>query len=229
LRLAAWDSIAAGPVLKTLSQRCRTVMQYSGAQLGGLLTKLALARAQAGNTNAFDDYAAWLAASPPEPMVAILECLEPLKQFPTNPILESAAEKIFDDTNSAWSRLPWLLTGSGSDNPASSALVRVPAFRRLILRELDRKECCGSISWQTNGMVNYSMSNYMSGSFGYAFPEAGQTTNATSAALRWCDWTELSLASGKFIPPFNPFNPVEKRDAAIEASKRLLQQDLPVR
>jgi hypothetical protein len=45
LHLATWDAQAAGPVVKTLSKRCRTVMEYSGPQLGGLLTKLSLARA----------------------------------------------------------------------------------------------------------------------------------------------------------------------------------------
>lgn len=94
-------------------------------------------------------------------------------------------------------------------------------------------------------MVNYSISNHtdstndhigggsrptfpkptqnMSGGFSYTFPEAGQTTNSTSAELRWCDWIALSLANGKHIPPFNPFAPVEKRNDAIEAAKKILR------
>lgn len=63
----------------------------------------------------------------------------------------------------------------------------------------------------------------MSGGFSYTFPEAGQTTNSTSAELRWCDWIALSLANGKHIPPFNPFAPVEKRNDAIEAAKKILR------
>jgi len=35
LKLAAWDAQAAGPVLKSLAQRCATVMNYSGAGMGG--------------------------------------------------------------------------------------------------------------------------------------------------------------------------------------------------
>ena len=222
LHLAVWDKQAAGPVVKTLAKRCRTVMEYSGQQLGGLLTKLSLARAQAGDADAFEEYAAWLPTTSPEQMgFSILECLEPLKQFPTNTSLESAAEKMFAGTNSAWGRLPWPQTGS--ESPASSALVKVPAFRRLLVRELYRKEVRGSVSWQASGMVNYSMSNYMSGSFSYAFPESSQITNGTSAELRWCDWIALSLANGKHIPPFNPFAPVEKRDDSIEAAKKILR------
>lgn len=254
LHLMAWDSQAAAPVVKTLSKRCRTVMEYSGQQLGGLLTKLSLARAQAGDADAFEDYAAWLPTTSPAQMDnSISEWLEPLEKFPTNALLQSAAEKMFVDTNSAWGRLPWLpWPQTGSDNPASSALVNVPAFRRLLVRELDRKEVCGSVSWQASGMINYSISNHMdstsndmsrdsrylsydshyfpkpiqniSGGFMYSFPESDQTTNGTSAELRWCDWIALSLATGKHISSFNPFAPVEKRDKAIEAVKKSLQQ-----
>jgi hypothetical protein len=244
LHLAAWDLQAATPVVKTLSKRCRTVMEYAGSQLGGLLTKLSLARAQAGDTDAFEDYAAWVTTTRPEQMgYSISEFLQPLKQFPTNTVLESAAEKMFDDTNSAWGRLPW--SQNGFNNPASSALVNVTAFRNLLARELDRKDICGSVSWQTNGMVNYSISNRMdstsndmsrdsryfpkpsqniSGGFSYTFPESSQTTNGTSAELRWCDWIALSLANGKYIPPFNPFAPAEKRNATIETAKQSLQR-----
>ena len=225
LRLAAWDLQAAAPVLKALSKRCRTVMKYSVQNLGGLLAKLSLARAKAGDTDAFEDYAVWLPTTSPADMgYSISEYLEPLKQFPTNTVLESAAEKMFDDTNSAWSKLPWPQTGS--DNSVSSALVNVPAFRRLIVRELDQKEVCGSVSWQSSpGMVNYSVNDlHMNGSFMYSCPESNQTTNGTSAELRWCDWTALSLANGKYIPPFNPFASVEKRNDALENIKTLLRQ-----
>ena len=85
----------------------------------------------------------------------------------------------------------------------------------LLARELDRKEVCGSISWQASGMAHYSISNYLGGSFGYDFPEARQTADGTAAELRWCDWIALSLAQGKYIPPYNPFAPVADRDAAV--------------
>jgi hypothetical protein len=102
----------------------------------------------------------------------------------------------------------------------------VAAFRRLIVRELDRKEVSGSISWQSSGSVNYSVNDLnMSGGFMYSFPESSQITNGTSVELRWCDWIALSLASGKHIPPFNPFASVEKRDAALENIKTLLRQN----
>lgn len=225
LYLAAWDAQAAGPVVTTLSKRCRTVMEHSGQNLGGLLAKLSQARAKADDPAAFEDYAAWLPTTSPTDMgYSISDNLVPLKQFPTNPVLEATAEKMFGDTNSAWSRLPW--PQNGSDNALSSDLVKVPAFRRLIIRELDRKEICGSVSWQLSpGVVNYSVTDlHMGGSFMYSFPKSNETTNGTSADLRWCDWTALSLANGKRIPPYNPFAPVEKRDKELESIKILLRQ-----
>jgi len=223
LRLAVWDVPAAAPVLATLSKRCGTVMKYSGASLGGLLTKLALARAQAGDPKAFEDYAAWLPTTAPESLGhSVLELLTPLERYPTNLVLQSVAVKIFADPNSAWSRLPW--QKSGSANPAASGLFHVPAFRELLVRELDRKQVCGSVSWQPPSTVRYSMSNNWSGSLSYAFPEAAPPTNGSSAELRWCDWIALSLATGKHIAPYNPFAPLDQRDVVLEKTKSSLRQ-----
>ena len=223
LMLAAWDPAAAGPVAKTLSRRCATVMKYSGAQLGDLLTQLALVRAQAGDPDAFADYAAWLPGATPEGMAFhLMEILAPLEQYPTNSVLQAAAAKMFADTNSVWSRLPWPQSG---DNPVSSGLFKVPAFRVLLGRELERKEVCGSISWSSAGMVNDAITNSYNcgGSFSYTFPEAAQTTNGTSATLRWCDFIALSLANGKHIAPYNPFAPLARRDEVLEKTKALLR------
>jgi hypothetical protein len=230
LDLVAWDPKAAEPVVKTLLNRCRTVLEYSDQQnsrpdqrLGNFMAKLTLACARNGDTNAFADYAAWLKTTTPEQLGnSLMDNLEPLRKFPTNEILQSAAASLFGNTNSAWGRLPW--TRMGFDDPVSSDLVNVPAFRSLLVRELDRKEVCGSISFSSPNMIRFEITNYMSGSRGIALPADNQTTNRTSVELRWCDWMALSLASGKHIPPFNPFVPVEKRDNAIEKAKTMLEQ-----
>src|SRR5208282_2603929 len=148
------------------------------------------------------------------------ESLEPLRKYPTNEILQLAAPSLFGNTNSAWSRLPW--ARAGFDDPVASDLVNVPAFRLLLARELDRKEVCGSISFSSPNMIRFEITNYMSGSRGITLPVDSQITNGTSVELRWCDWIALSLASGKHIPPFNPFAPVEKRDNAIEEAEKML-------
>ena len=228
MHLAAWDTPAAGPVAKTLIKRCRTVMEYSdqqnsrsGQRLGTFMAKLTLACAQTGDTKAFEDYAAWLKTTTPEQLgFSLAECLEPLRKFSTNEVLQSAAEKLFGDTNSAWSKLPWIETRG--DNPVESELVNVPAFRLLLSRELERTNVCGSFTWHAPNMVDYQLTNYMSGGRGGAFPENEQPTNGTKVELRWCDWIAWSLSNGKHIPFFNPFAPIEKRDEAIQKAKGLL-------
>lgn len=228
LHLASWDAQAAGPVAKTLIKRCRTVMEYSDQQnsrpdqrLGTFMAKLTLASTQTGDTQSFEDYAAWVKTTTPEQLgFSLSESLEPLRKFPTNEILQAAADSLFSNTNSAWSKLPW--KGSGLHNPVETELTEVAAFRRLLSRELDKKTVSGFIEWQAPNMASFQITNYMSGSRGLALPESDRPAIGTKTELRWCDWIAWSLANAKQIPLFNPFAPIEKRDEAIQNAKRLL-------
>jgi hypothetical protein len=99
--LARWDVQGALPVAQTLSKRASTVMKYSGQQLGNFVIQLSLARARAGDPTAFDDYAEWIVTTTPGQFEqSNLECLVPFRKFPTNAMLQAAAEKLFSQTNS---------------------------------------------------------------------------------------------------------------------------------
>jgi hypothetical protein len=224
LYLAAWDPAASLPVARTLSERACSVMKYSGQQLGPLVTKLALARAKAGDPQAFDDYASWIVTTSPNSLgYSISECLEPFRQFATNRIVQTATDKIFGDTSSDWSRLPW--KEMQGDNPIGSDLVNLPAFRLLLVRELGKTNVCGSFTWHAPNQIDYSMTNYQSGGYGaVAFPSGTQPTNGTTSELRWCDWIAFSLSQAKRIPFFDPFASMMERDAAIENAKKILGQ-----
>jgi hypothetical protein len=220
VRLSAWDPKAAGPVVRALSKRCRSVMEHSGQQLGTWLVDLSLARARAGDPEAFDDYAAWLVTTTPDQMqYGSLKILEPLEKFPTNATLESAAEKIFGPTNSSWAKLPW--KQAGADDPLKSSLVDVSAFRRLLARELDRKDPWGSVEWDTNGYIRFKFPN-SSGSVICMFPGSSQLTNGTKTDIRQCDWRAIELAGRKEFEPFNPFAPVARRDETLQKFKACL-------
>ncbi|MEI2722649.1 MAG: hypothetical protein V9H26_03630 [Verrucomicrobiota bacterium] len=230
LRLAVWDLQSASPVAKALGERQRVLIEYSDPRhtrreerLGGYVAQLAEVRAQAGDPEAFEHYAAWLQTTTPEQMQHYLgDCLMPLRRFPTNATLQALADTLFHPDNLAWGRLPW--KGAGSFNPVESELVNVPAFRRLLVRELDLKAICGSIEWHGPGMISYQLTNSgsISGSRGLSLPEPERPTNGTKAQMRWCDWIASMLANAKKIPPFNPFASVEKRDEAIQAAKTAL-------
>lgn len=232
LRLAAWDADAALPVLKDLAERCRAVLEYSAppprasaSPLGPLLAKLSLARAENGDTAALGDYAAWLKTTRPDELErSLADSLAPLFKFPTNAIVQAVADDLFGNTNSPWGRLPW--TRSGQFNPVESDLIRVPAFRRLLARELENSAICGVVEWRSPSWVSFTLANQVSQNLGrtLALPDNEQPVGGGKAELRWCDWIAVSLAHTKQIPPFNPFAPVEARDAAIAEAKRALAQ-----
>lgn len=223
--LARWDVPAALPVARTLSRRARTVMTYSGQQLGNFVTELSLARAQAGDPTAFDDYAAWIVTTTPAQFQQRnLECLDPFRRFPTNAALQAAAEKLFSHTNSAWGALPWK-SDFGRDT-VESDLVAVPAYRALLGRELEKTNACGTITLECPGYVRYKVADLnQSGSFVIALPESSSATNGETASIRWCDWIAVALANGRCIAPFDPFAPAANRDLAIQAARNRMQGD----
>ncbi len=230
LRLAVWDLPSASPVAKALGERQRVLIEYSDSRnsrreerLGAYVAKLAEIRAQAGDPGAFAHYAMWLPTTTPEQLQYFLgDSLMPLRKFPTNETLQVLADALFRPDNLAWGRLPW--KDAGSFNPVESELVNVPAFRRLLVRELDLQTICGAIEWREPGMIYYQLTNSgsMSGSRGLSRPEPERPANGTKAQLRWCDWIASMLANAKQIPAFNPFAPVEKRDEAIQAARTAL-------
>ena len=214
--LAQWDAEAALPVAKTLSKRASTVMKYSGQQLGGHLTKLSLARAKARDSQAFDDYADWIVTTKPDQFEqSTLDCLEPLRRFSTNAVLQAAAEKLFSQTNSTWGSLPWKSTFGRPT--VESDLVAIPAYRTLLGRELEKTNVCGTITSERPGYLGYSLTDlHQGGSFGITLPDNSAATNGSTATVRWCDWIAVALANGKHIAPFDPFASTENRDETIK-------------
>ncbi len=231
LRLASWDPNAAAPAAKALTTRLRAVLEYSDRRdswqvqrLGTFLAKLSVVRAEVGDEAAFADYAAWLKATTPKQLESyVAESLEPLGRFPTNPALREAAETLFDNTNGAWGQLPWM--GSSFHDPVGSSLINVPAFRKLVGRELERTEICGWVEWRGAGGAGYSLTNKVqsSGSRSFKWPGTNVPAAGFRCELRWCDWIGWSLANVKQIPAFNPFEPAAERDKLIAGAKRSLE------
>jgi len=222
LSLAAWDPRAAVPVARVLMERCRTVRQYSDQPEPWVaVARLTLVRTQAGDLEALADYGAWLQTLTPEQIeLSFTEALEPLCKYATNAVMEATAERLFGNTNSAWGRLPWKVRWPR--NYIESGLVKVPAYRRLLAGELDKKAPCGTVEWR-QGAVWYQITNYLNGNESQALPESERPAEGTKAELRWCDWIAWSLAKTKQTPPFSPFAPVTQRDEAIAKAKALLE------
>jgi hypothetical protein len=222
--LARWDIRAALPVAKTLSKRALTALTYSGQELGSYLTRLSLAAGEAGDPTAFDEYAEWIVKTTPEQFrQSSLECLEPLRKFPANAVLQKTAERIFGLTNSGWGNLPW--KSDFGRSTVETELVALPAYRTLLCRELTKTNDCGTIDLLRQGYVRYNLvEQHLGGSFGVTLPDDSSITNGASATIRWCDWIALALANGKQIAPFNPFAPPEQRDRALLKAISQMQQ-----
>jgi len=231
LRLNLWDPPAAPPVAEKMVKRLCDVLKYSDAQnswprqrQATYIAKLSMVSARSGNPHAFDDYAAWLTTITPDQMESYLgDALEPLQQFPTNQVLQAAAETMFSDTNSPWSQLPW--KRAGLFNPLESDLPAVPAFRHLLARELEKTNSIGWIAYQQANQVSFALTNLSSGGRLTVFPANDCPAIGTKTDLRSCDWIAWNLSNNKYIPFFNPFAPIEKRNAAILSAKELLQKD----
>jgi hypothetical protein len=232
LRLATWDAASAGPVATKLAARFLAMTEYSDSQsqrwttqrLATQFARLTLVRMRSEEMGAVEDYVHWLKTTTPESLGSyVAEGLAPLLEHPTNVVIQAAAAGLFSATNSAWGKLPW--QGASAFNPAESGLVKLPAFRKLLARELEVTHVCGSVEWRGPGMLSYQLTNSVttSGSRGLALPEAEQPAVGTKMALRWCDWIALSLAQAKQIPLFNPFAPLEKREDLTEHARVLLQ------
>lgn len=232
LCLAAWDAAAARPVLNLLAERCRAALEYSATPRYGsappwgvLLARLGVARAATGDPDALTDYVNWLKTTPPDQLgSALAESIAPLGKFPTNTLLLATADELFGNTNSAWGRLPW--SRAGFFNPVESDLIQVPAFRRLLVRELDDRTRCGYAEWGGPNQISFTLTNRLDlrRNRPLELSEDERPKPGAKAELRWCDWIAVSLASGRQIPPFNPFAPVEARDAAIAAAQQTLKQ-----
>ncbi len=219
--LARWDVKAALPVAKTLSRRASTVMKYSDQHLGGIVTELSMARWQAGDPTAFNDYAEWIVSTAPEQFEQPdLTCLEPLRKFPTNAALQGVAEKLFGPANAAWGSLPW--KSEFVRGTVEPALVEMPAYRSLLCRGLEKTNAFGTVSLERSGYLQYKFADLRrSGGFGVTLPKTSLATNGSTADIRWCDWIALDLATQGQVEPFDPFAPQEQRDKAIQ--KLILQ------
>jgi hypothetical protein len=228
LRLGIWDPQAAVPVARTLVGRCRTVMQYSDQQsswpvqrLGTFIARLTVVRADGNDPEALGEYAEWLKTTTPDQLDTYLkDSLEPMLKHPTDASVQAAAEVLFGETDSPLGQLPW--KGAGTFNPVESDLVKVPSFRRMLVRELDKKEVRGHVEWREPDSVAFQLTNYLGGSRPMKLPEEQRPEPGTRAELRWADWIAWSLSNAGHIPAFNPLAPIEERDAAIEIAREKL-------
>ena len=218
-----WEKPAAVEPARSLMRRAialwpnwTTFIMSSGHDLARDIPQLTEFRVEGGDTNALDEYAAWIKTADEEKVDEYSnEAFEPLWRNPTNLAIVTVSEWLFNNTNSPWSKLPW--QRSTFHDPLDSDLVKLPAFRKLLARELENQSVVGSMQWRNGNGENiiYNLTN-RSGGYQFAWPDAETPDDGTKVEVRRCDWVAWSLSKSNQIPFFNPFAPAEKRDEAIK-------------
>ena len=218
-----WEAPTAVVPARSLMRRAialwpdwTTFIMSSGHDLARDIPQLTEIRIEGGDTNALEEYAAWIKSAGEEKVDEYaVEAFEPLWRNPTNSVVATVSEWLFNDPASPWSKLPW--QRSTFHDPLDSDLVKLAAFRKLLAREMENQVVVGSMQWQSGIGINirYHLPR-SSGGYHFDWPDAASPTNGTKVDIRRCDWIAWKLAKSKQIPFFNPFETIEKRDKAIK-------------
>jgi len=224
-----WERHAAVSQARGLMRRAiqlfpdwKSFIMSSGPELARCIPELTEIRVEGGDTNALPEYAAWIKSAGEEKVDQYaVDAFEPLWRNPNDPTVSTVSQWLFNDPASPWSKLPW--QRSSFHDPLDSDLVTLPAFRRLLARELENQTKVGSMQWNSSdsGNISYNLAN-SSGGFEFAWPDAESPADGTKVEVRRCDWVALSLSKSKQIPFFNPFAPIEKRDEAVKHAQTVL-------
>jgi hypothetical protein len=230
--LSQWaDPATAVPPARALARRSielfadrNSFIMSSGRDLSRHIPRLTQLRVSGGDTNALDEYAQWIQTANPDRMdTDLLAVFEPLYRNPAQPVVGSAAESLFNNPASPWSRLPWKM--SGFRNPVETDLMEIPAFRQMVIRELDRREKIGWMQFRSPDRVEYSITNLQSGSRGIGWPESERPADGARVELRHCDWVAWLLSNAKRIAFFNPFVSEDERDKGIDSARHSLAEN----
>ncbi len=241
LCLARWDPAAALPVLR---EQTRLAMAATGESIDDRpvpdfarnLVQLLLARADAGDLDALDEYAAWIRSmkrisipgSPPSyPADSIEWMLAPLWEHANHPSIAAATEWLFSAKESPWNPLVAAReTPEGRVSVAAlrSPLITLPAFRRHVARLLEDRREAGQVNvvgneeihtsvWDGQGTTRTTIRNDP------LCPPPGTRTN-----FRVCDACAYGVSGLAGAPKCELFWPEKERDRAVDACAGFLRQ-----
>ncbi len=116
------------------------------------------ARGELGDRTALDEYVAWVASLTPQlPGDLRNGPFAPMERYPNHPGMAAAAETLFGNEKS-----PWLPLIGNRHNPRvheliATDLLRLPAFRQAVLKELANKGGEGTVSVRRDGCVSLNL------------------------------------------------------------------------
>ncbi|MGO8744455.1 MAG: hypothetical protein ACLQNE_00565 [Thermoguttaceae bacterium] len=237
--LARWDVNAALPVLRRQTQRCRDAIAAHGpaefarsSGWGPNAARFIITRAEAGDRQALEEYAAWIRGTTPQTFQdEFLEVLSPLWRFPQEKATKELADWLFTDPASPWNPLGRFerMFGCFDYKMIQSPLLAVPAFRQLLLKLLADRTVAGSVAVDHDGKLIVSENDKFrwwwgsSGSRGDSsdprYPPKG-----TVLSVRTCDVVAADLHCYDMMRPSELYWPEADRDRAVAACADVLKR-----
>jgi hypothetical protein len=219
--LGAWDARGG---LAAITRQAQRALASSAAAAGdrshgrGLAARCVAAlttiRIQAGDGAALGEYAKWIVGFKPEDLDWYPEeTLAPLWQNAGRPAAERAGEALFGDRRSPWANLlarnwPYRLLGT--------PLVRLGAFRRLVLAGLRDHDRAGTLEVREGGQYQASFEQGAGYGSGVDPKDPHPPAPGTRHDLRVADYLAVHLRQAG-VPPYQPYWPLAERDKAIDA------------
>jgi hypothetical protein len=225
LALAAWDPKAALPVLKERTQF------YRKAKKPGAMFYHIDARLDSGDTTALDEYAEWIRGVDQKGFDGrdTYVPFGPMWGHAEHPGIRAAADWLFDDPRSPWFRV--LATPENGGNRGAwellgTPLLRLPGFRKVVLKELQNKSGDGNVRAEPNGHMEVDLPELaveIHTGGGRGDPEIPK--KGIEGKFRICDcvaWKIAERITG--APRCELYWPDKKRDAACAACIDFLQR-----
>jgi hypothetical protein len=217
--LAKWGLDAAKPILAQLTSRCR------GGKAATFL-KLVSIRADAGDTDALNEFASWIATAAPKELWPSADPFELMIKYGDHPAIAKVADQLFGDPKS-----PWQPAGVTEEREmyrtsimTSFGLLRFPSFRATIAEMLGDKTVIGTVKvedWQ----IDIHKGNRTEGrSLSSADAPAGY-----EGPVRLCDYVADRSSTGVIgAPRFELYWPEARRDATVAAMAEFLRDHGPL-
>ncbi|WP_422927746.1 hypothetical protein [Singulisphaera sp. PoT] len=238
LALVIWDADAARPVVAALHRRFREILdeesvdrEFFRGSLDEYYSEFTCLRGRLGDSKGLEEYASWaLAFNPPDPRTwsGLEHFLEPFALFPHDPALSAAAEKLFNDPDSPW--LPFLGTAKHPNNVGErgqliARLVGIPAFRKMVVRELANREPLARFHDDPVSSPRITFGTGWNESAGLPHMKPATSPMVPDVSLRVCDYYAWKLGLNlDGIPPFNPTWFLADRDRVIAEQSAYLER-----
>lgn len=213
--LAAWDATGGLAGLTRQWRRARDLMasERPPYEAPGCLAALTTARIRGKDRGALAEYSDWLAAQPADKVAHwAKDLVEPLWQHAGRPEAERAAERMFGEPTASWAAR----VGQHSfDQMLAVPMVRLRAFRALVLRILADRRPIGTVQIRDGGSLVYTVDGGVQGSSSRYPADPQMPPAGTRLTLRLCDYVAWQLAAHHELKPFELFWPEAERERAL--------------